>query len=1851
MAGVNTDTGRRESPQTPNPAAQAAAEAALEGTDLGQGSDLSGMGKRREPEAKPVENAAVELTEKPDRGAGEVLVKEPEANPPIDGGDNSKQRSLLVSKYIADGMSPRAAAAAADEQLAREQAALKPSVESGEEGNPVAANIAEQALGSAPEGANSLVDDQGRPVNAETGEIIESPVIRKGDQSAGNNLTNLSDYVNARVRYEQERLKEAEKESAKKNRKGKTEEAAVKARPVAGGISYKTPFGKGRYKNKNADNRNILDRVTPEMVSIAEAYINDMDMTSQDISDTSYNLFTDPDMLELIHELSGGRHGWKADPKKSDRENIDSLHRYLADSIRSLYRRKDAEEDRKFREWRNAPENIGQPDSAYGEQPKRSPQSWWGWVRNSVKLWRSTYEFEQNANDKEVSDGVSDDLGQPRPNVKVNSAQEKLKEDFAESIYIGFFHIIGERLVNGIVRYDREAENALDNLADLFNLHGIEGRQTVMRLIRCYATMSIDRNGKMFNEDADDWALSVDEVVKICELITASTKKYGHPFAMPVDLGRSFKLRGTEVFPSGVIPVVIAQAITQEGSFLKGGTLYNGKTVNHSITTLQQSCQDYWNMATHPRLIDSALRGKIDSEGKNKAKAQLICVEDCQMALSEIDGMTAERFSERYGIDTTPHYKYWEYLEDSIEYATAANGRWNAEQVEAERRKTLEEYQRKADKNSGRLRKTGKPFRKKWTLFDGEVHESNLNAGANFIANCAKTFSLIERPAIILSSIPEKGIGNFMANLAVRMLGVEHQFSDETWQRFNVKNPEVADALKAYKTLADVGGKAAMTLFSETKRPCTTEQVTDWLRNEYFPKQGKAASWMNQKLSQLEKTFLIGDFAFQQSDMNNLLMAMMALHEAEARSHESLERGSGTRLKDAKTGEEIRGSLALTGQEFEDTIWAHENIAYWFTEMMGTDAGAGANNMMRAFNIAQPNPLRAGVQSFLAKHGVTNATIVLMLDTFPTYGINFIYNMFPFSRTFSYLAASYAQHRGSLTAGDYVIGGNLSNFWEGLKFNMFYDGLTIGRFGATALLTMVTLMAIGFDPPDDEKDIYNISKWKIGSNLGLGPDVDGDGKGDGMEIQLAFWINDLTLLGLPIGLAGAVALRTGDSSLAANAFMDSLADQFDGNVVLDCADLINNYREVMFDFEEMSKDPGYVGVTSPISYGLLMFENTLLHGLTKLDPLGPAYSQIGRSALIRGNDARAFDTRRVWNRDTEWTASLGAVKNVDDPYEYIFRRNCVNSPFLATWGNLSNSMSNNPSTKTGYYWWEMPPKTMGDPAAYVWAARYTLDYDNMGDMTQQQYERFMVSQLLDDIAQLGTPDNAIKNYGFFIPSKLRTLANKYLVEEKNRYMNEWANKKKAGEYTYEEAQEAYDAVYDRWAVIDAVRTNWLKNSNIPEFGARYEQLLTDYDITYVDRDTGKPVQFGAWARLFNNNIEAVYEPKGNHPTSLLPFTVVDYSDSNGINRDFSGETVPYWVTEGTTGTDIDAFREFAEGKIVPYGRDAGKDLADVSFLLQENGEYAHPNMPTINYRAYVPTITYIPSGLTGSPDLVGAGAVDLMSYGDSGASLADVASGVAGGTEPLGTRDGTDVGSISAGVAESGGETGGAGDGVTGGPGVTSGQNGGGTAANPSGGGGVTSGQNGGGSAANPGGNGSDASNQNGSGGSPGSGGNGGGTSGQNNGGNTSGSNGNGGANGTNGATNWAENPNSLINGSKNNPSNSNLPNDKLSPELFNYDMEDAANYDKDAAEFFKNKGKGAYTGAYTYGGSRGSYGIGSSSGSGSYLPKIYSNARTLNSDRPYSLGSTRPSSSNVTYLRPSVETKGSREAYRRQDF
>lgn len=1135
---------------------------------------------------------------------------------------------------------------------------------------------------------------------------------------------------------------------------------------------------------------------------------------------------------------------------------------------------------------------------------------------------------------------------------KDTARQDRMIDSIERDMKLGFFHITTERIVKDkqtgteTVRWSAPVENAMSDVMEYFGLHGIEGQRTVFRLVRMYASMGVDSDGKMFNEGRDEWSLNEREFTTICNFILRSCIEHGHPMAMPF---KRWQLRGTDIYPSGVMPKVIAQAITGPESNLR-----------MSPADLVQMCQDEWNGRTYPTMKMNLIDGSEDG-GKN-LMAQRIAIERMQQAISRLDGISSEDFSRRYGVDATLHYKLSEYEDQLAEYVTAANGNYDSDKVAEKKRERIEFYKREAMKRKGIKFNDDGPF--ETIEIEGVKRQTSIQAGANFISSLAKTNSIVSRPILAVASLAEKGVGNLRTKFGIDILTAiesdsqkKYTVSDRAYER--MKSEEAVKSLDAAKMLFEIGGPGAARLFAQEGKPCTHENVTQFLQENFL--RDSSAPNISQKLEQLQKLsqkVMVGDLAFRKSDTVNWFNALLL-------SNASL---GNVQDKFAARGQvDQSGGISLTGDEIEDIMNAHTDIASFFTEMMGTDAGISAYNMMRANSIAQVNPISYYTDRFLRDHGVTNMMITMFIDTFPTYGLNFLYNIVPFSRTLTYLGVKKTEGNATDNAimnADLTIGGNLSDsgididdpgFQAGLRMNLMFDAMTLGHNLLVGGLLGLTFLALGFEPPDDDENLFNVSMWKIG----------------GKEIQWAWWLNDLTLLGMPIAYYIAAGHKTGDWQLAGELMLDSLHDQVDGNVVLDFADIISNWRYDIMEFDQMCHDPSYTGPTDKTSFALAELYSSLLRAGNKITPFAPLWDSVSRSALIRGIDARTADPRHVYDRSSDWKKERGVTKSVDSYYEILDRKYSTGNWLYALANNARYGVFGN-DEKTGFFWWEMPARTMGDPLAYVWAGEFAMDYNNMDEgMSREQYDAEMANRVLDYIKQFEkdglNAEEAVKNYGLIIPKDARKATLEYLYDELETLDNEWSARLESGELSsYVVRQPAYNEYQNRRDQINSYIYDWLKNDTIAEWGAEYEQLLTDYDITYVYKDTGKPVpatNIGTWVSQFDPNIEAIYKPKGNHPTSVLPWTEVDYSD-NITRRGYNAETTPYWWEEGMTGSDAEALRNItlSDGTkladaIIPYGRDTGEKLGDVLFGMQNSGVYSNPDEPTIGWRAYVPKET------------------------------------------------------------------------------------------------------------------------------------------------------------------------------------------------------------------------------------------------------------------------------------------------------
>lgn len=1143
----------------------------------------------------------------------------------------------------------------------------------------------------------------------------------------------------------------------------------------------------------------------------------------------------------------------------------------------------------------------------------------------------------------------------PRPDTgigidkKENKKQNRLIDNVTKAFKLGFFHVTTEHVDEDsktgerFLRWSKPVETRIVRLCDYFGMdrHAIDSHRTVFRLVLLYGSIGYDRNGKMFGEGKDEWSMTEDEFCDICDMIYQSCIECGHPLAAPFNtsIGES-KLRGTTIVPSGVMPKVVAKAITGPNSQLK-----------MSAGELIRACRAEWVGRTYPwvkrNLVNKTQRTSKEQQDRNLV-AQRIAIEDMQQALARLDGMDAEAFSERFGVDTTLHYKLEEYRNTNVNYIQAMNGMYDAEAVVDFQNAQLEEIERQVETNK-KNRQVGA-----------------VGAAANIVTAGIKTNALFWNVPIALSAVAEKGIGDLQTDLAIKSIASRTERKTGS-SRMDVsqllkdafKTEEAHQAIDAALIIMDIGGPQALALFGKEGQPLTKENASKFIQEKLAPdpKTSKAATVQrfNNWLSKTQQKILTGDIAFKNKDAMNYLNALLTSNQVLIGAQEQL----------AESGRmDTRSGLALTGAELDDIFLANNgDVTRFLTEVLTTPAGRDSLIMMRSNNIGNFNPVGYAVDKVLRDHAVTNALVTTFFDSFPKYGINFLYSVTPFSRSLTYLEMKRREAGGDITAGMMTMGGSLSDvsnveslseamkdpaFQAGLRMNVMYDAMAIGRWAATAAIIGGILAVLGFEPPDKDEDFLNISMWKIG----------------GEEIQFAYWLNDLTQLGLPIAYGFAAALSGQDPPTCAKLALSSLYDQVDGNVVMDFIKAVKNWDKELEELDKMGADPSYLSGFSP-TYGVM---ELMLSAGDKITPGAPLYRYLQNNAFFRGDYARAADPNKVYDKSEQWAIDVGKTDYVVDPTERQMRRHSTSNWMLAAYQDWVNGILFNPdSEKTGYFWWEMPPKTKADQLVLTWRGQQEMDMDTLeGCKDEASYKELKTDQLLKQIDQVtkeyGGLKQALMN-GYFISHDVRYAALDVLSDRLIANELEFQAMKDSGAYVLTDEYKSvfakelngYNDFYSALAIKKKIDNEiWdyikiLQNDDVPMWYDGYEQIISDKDITFTHEDGTAALP---WEYLISNDVQAEWKLKGNHPWAVLPWTYVDKSSNDIVQRGFSGETVPFWYDEDVT--DLENIREGIGKQVVPSGKNAGEVLNDVLFYRNEAGELVHTDKPTIDERAWIP---------------------------------------------------------------------------------------------------------------------------------------------------------------------------------------------------------------------------------------------------------------------------------------------------------
>lgn len=692
-------------------------------------------------------------------------------------------------------------------------------------------------------------------------------------------------------------------------------------------------------------------------------------------------------------------------------------------------------------------------------------------------------------------------------------------------------------------------------------------------------------------------------------------------------------------------------------------------------------------------------------------------------------------------------------------------------------------------------------------------------------------------------------------------------------------------------------------------------------------------------------------------------------------------------------------------------------------KMMSTPTGREALATMGFFGAGRKNPITYGMQRLMWSSGVTEMLISTCINKYPAYGIGKKLNNTPLSSTLSYLATCGYSGIGDFLAlagesrrleGSAVgrrlsgIGsamGRASNYQmgtrsaslaldertgrvkqrrlslAGFRKNLIYDMVTAGSTLSKVLVTMQIINRFGLTPPEDPDNRLLYEEWKIGGK-------------DGIPFKLAWWLDDLTGVSVPIAMGllvneggswdftdedGNVIATFDGGELAPSIIANGVASLNDGTFVFEAIDLFTHWDEHwrkqlgMDDFDKIGKaEEGELAPSSVEEWAIVTIRNTLFDQfgqmvpaiINEVVPTSRDYMFAGErletSPYLLWNDRNGKITLEEAKRDNY-------VTGVDDWSELKLRQLTRNYWALGKIMDILND------PQTGYTWGEMPKKERIDKAAYAKWSQYSFDFsdaaskkDPDGWLTEQG--EAVYTHILDNY---NNADDAIAD-GFYLSYDALTNARAYCESKKKQLeidKSEALDSISGIGGSYNEVKTKILQETDRqYKKIEKV-SDILWSSDFPTSVPRYYQQTSDYVTRYVDSE-GNPADIIDYWR---GDATSEQYPYGNMPS---PFTLI--SRPRQANKGWNNESLPWNFdgneeTEANKATAKQMYKDLVEGGLTYRHSDGTEENLGKTYfggtdspdgLMLNSG-----NLPTTDSRIDVAKRSSLPSFLRTKDDM------------------------------------------------------------------------------------------------------------------------------------------------------------------------------------------------------------------------------------------------------------------------------------------
>lgn len=1126
---------------------------------------------------------------------------------------------------------------------------------------------------------------------------------------------------------------------------------------------------------------------------------------------------------------------------------------------------------------------------------------------------------------------------------------------------------------NGRIRFDEDVEEAI---ANYMNYMGFAPEQMylVFQGVAKSLGLSPDRDNLFFNKDKKNFKLRDEIFIEALNNMMMSMEIYGHPYGL---VNNGMFLGNTRCFPIGVVSYHEAEAMSKADGPLHGVDPFE---------IMSKAASD-WVNETFPAIRKNVYRNE-------SGPAQMRVIQDMVRSLCKLDGISPRKYQVSETIDEGFNEMMADTMPESRPDMTEED-----KAVMDQRKKILLLKRKQVDRAKKRLdkkRNNPKQFYAEHVADENGVviHEkgdrvrpwhgksedesdvksiNERNAmktevrnprGNTFdgvcmaVGNMARFMGVVGNVPIMASGIVEHAQGNLCSWLSNKILFNDERYVPNEYMYSLFTTDEGIDSFKAWKALMQSGGQdAVIAYFDEGYDTLNTTYAKKFLE-EFVTRKGldnkaaKLAKDIAGKMNSVAYLLMPGDIGFQKQDARRWLEGFM-LNNQFYKQNGGIE-------------------VAFTRDQVIEMVEA-DGVQKFLAGATSLISGRDAMLMTRNQTLARESPLTHMTEAILRSNGITNLFVTIGIDTYFTYGMNFIQLMFPYTNTFSYLAVRGVNKvkTGGVSNLDtdnmdilnYQMGG-LDDFGVGLVKNIIYDSVKFGNIFLIAGVTTMAIAALGFKEPPDEQNKYKWSEYLIGGNLGWGQN------GEGIPIYAAWWMNDLTLFGLPMAYAMNVKMSgidSDDPELATKLFIDGCADMVNGAGLLDMMKLINKTPNDIRKIEEMMADPKAQAPSDWMSYGLMQLELFCARGANKVLVPG-ALKNFLAEPLVTGEYDFARSAYEVYDRDSKVPGKTESVKDWAELQRRIESK--YNIPY-ALFNNITKNhylFDDGSTDKTGYFYDEMPINTASDPAILsYWKEHFDFDYDpdNIpgGEENRIPYTESCIEKVLAHIDTLPSPEYA-KAHHFHIPAELRFEMRDYLYQRINFAENLYNQRLQSGYYrNYNERQQGYQDMQNEKSKCYDYLNNWVFNADIPWSDKGYAQYRTSYMNVYYRKSDGSPAsQFDMWVEG-PDSIGVKTVPRGDHPSSIALFTTPDNKfaktqETGGFNY----ETVAKWMVEGESGTDLDKVFSDAQGTIVPVGRDEGVPLDSAIFggnrgikndAQSESTEYG-AEIPTMGYRSYMP---------------------------------------------------------------------------------------------------------------------------------------------------------------------------------------------------------------------------------------------------------------------------------------------------------